>query len=412
MTEARGPLAGARIVDMTAMLAGPWATMILGDQGADVIKVEAPGAGDHTRAQEPGAFSAAFLNLNRSKRSVTLDLKHPRGRALLLSLIETADAVVQNFRPGTVERLGVGYEAARAARPDIVYVSISGFGEKGPYAGQRVYDPVIQCLSGLASVQAGADEARPRLVRTVLPDKLTAMTAAQAIAAALYAREKTGKGQHVRLSMLDAVMQFLWASDMGGQTFADRPPAPQRPASRIDLIYRTQDGYITLGANTNKEWTGVCRAIGRPELVGDPRFASPAARQRNIDARLELVQKHLQAAPAAHWLEVLRAHDVPCAPALTRNEAVRHPQIEAAECLIEYDHPAAGRLRQTRSAARFEGTPVGVPRAAPALGADTGEVLAELGLSRAEIAALRADGAIGGEPAEAPPGEGAARRAS
>ena len=412
MTEACGPLAGARIVDMTAMLAGPWATMILGDQGADVIKVEAPGAGDHTRAQEPGAFSAAFLNLNRSKRSVTLDLKHPRGRALLLSLFETADAAVQNFRPGAVERLGVGYEAARAARPDIVYVSISGFGEKGPYAGQRVYDPVIQCLSGLASVQAGADEARPRLVRTVLPDKLTAMTAAQAIAAALYAREKTGKGQHVRLSMLDAVMQFLWASDMGGQTFAARPPAPQRPASRIDLIYRAQDGYITLGANTNKEWAGVCRAIGRPELIGDPRFATPAARQRNIDARLELMQEHLQAAPAAHWLKVLRAHDVPCAPALTRNEAVRHPQIEAAECLIEYDHPAAGRLRQARSAARFEGTPVGVPRAAPALGADTGEVLAELGLSRAEIAALRADGAIGGEPAEAPPGEGAARRAS
>ena len=396
MTAADGPLAGARIVDMTAMLAGPWGTMILGDQGADVIKIEAPGAGDHTRAAEPGAFSAAFLNLNRSKRSVALDLKHPRGRALLLSLIETADAVVQNFRPGAVERLGVGYEEARAARADIVYVSISGFGERGPLAAQRAYDPVIQCLSGLATVQAGSDEARPRLVRTVLPDKLTAITAAQAIAAALYAREKTGRGQHVRLSMLDAVMQFLWASDMDGQTFADRPPAPQRPASRIDLIYRARDGYITLGANTNKEWAGVARAIGRSELIDDPRFATPAARRRNIDARLELVQARLETETAAHWLEVLRAHDVPCAPALTRGEAIRHPQIEASETLIEYDHPAAGRLRQTRSAARFEGTPAGVPRAAPALGADTDDVLAGLGLSRAEIAALRAEGVIGG----------------
>ena len=179
---------------MTAMLAGPWATMILGDQAADVIKIEAPDRGDHTRAADGDAPPAGFLNLNRSKRSVALDLKTPRGRDVLLTLAATADAVVQNFRPGVVERLGVGYDDVRAVRGDIVYVSISGFGEKGPYADQRVYDPVIQALSGLATVQAGTDDARPRLVRTVLPDKLTAMTAAQAIAAALFARERTRRG--------------------------------------------------------------------------------------------------------------------------------------------------------------------------------------------------------------------------
>ncbi len=400
MTEAGGPLAGTRIVDMTAMLAGPWATMILGDQGADVIKIEAPCAGDHTRATDGEGLPAGFLNLNRSKRSVALDLKHRRGRALWLALVKTADAVVQNFRPGVVDRLGVGYDDARAARPDIVYVSISGFGEKGPYAGQRVYDPVIQALSGLATVQAGSDDARPRLVRTVLPDKLTAITAAQAVSSALFARERTGKGQHVRLSMLDAVLQFLWASDMGYQTFAGRAPAPQPPASRIDLIYRTRDGYVTLGANTNREWAGLARAIGKPELIDDPRFATPSARQRNIDERLELVQEHLRDGTSAHWLAALRAHQVPCAPVLSRNEAVDHPQIAASESLIEYDHPTVGRLRQTRSAARFEGTPVGVPRPAPVLGADTDRLLAELGLSDAEIADLRAEGAIGGEVRE------------
>ena len=396
MTEARGPLAGVRIVDMTAMLAGPWATMILGDQGADVIKIEAPGAGDHTRATDGDTPSPGFLNLNRSKRSVALDLKTPRGRELLLALAETADVAVQNFRPGVVDRLGVGYDAVRAARPDIVYVSISGFGTEGPYAAQRVYDPVIQGLSGLTTIQAGSDEVRPRLVRTVLPDKLTAMTAAQAISSALYARAQSGRGQHIRLSMLDAVLQFLWASDMGQQTLPDREPAPQRPASRIDLIYRTRDGHITLGANTDKEWAGLARALGKPELIHDPRFATPAARQRNIDARLALVQEHLLDGSSAHWLETLRANEVPCAPTLTRNEVIAHPQIAASNSLIEYDHPLAGRLRQTRSAALFEGTPLTVPRGAPALGADTDSVLAEIGVSSAEIAELRAAGVIGG----------------
>ncbi|MBN9561226.1 MAG: CoA transferase, partial [Alphaproteobacteria bacterium] len=203
-----GPLHGYRIVDLTSMISGPLATMLLGDQGADVIKVEPPRGGDHTRAgaNRRAGFSASFLNNNRNKRSVALDLKTPAGLEALLRLAAGADVFIQNFRPGVVERMGIGEAAVRAVAPRIVYVSISGFGEHGPYASKPVYDPLVQAVSGLASIQGGSDQARPRLVRTIVPDKLTAITAAQAITAALLARERTGEGQHVRLSMLDAVV--------------------------------------------------------------------------------------------------------------------------------------------------------------------------------------------------------------
>src|SRR6201995_2282462 len=215
-----GPLQGYRVIDLTSMVSGPSATMLLADQGADVIKVENPQGGDHTRtaANRRGGFSASFLNNNRNKRSVVLDLKSPSGTDALKRLIATADVFVQNFRTGVIDRMGFGEAEVRSLRPDIIYVSISGFGEKGPYAQKPVYDPLIQALSGLASIQGGSDQARPRLVRTIVPDKLTGVVAAQAISAALLARERTGQGQHVRLSMLDAVVAFLWGADMGSQT--------------------------------------------------------------------------------------------------------------------------------------------------------------------------------------------------
>jgi crotonobetainyl-CoA:carnitine CoA-transferase CaiB-like acyl-CoA transferase len=397
-----GPLDGIRIIDLTAMLAGPWATMILGDQGADVIKVEAPGRGDHTRSlgHRAHGLPANFLNINRSKRSVTIDLKTEAGRGLLLDLARDADVLVQNFRPGVVERLGVGEADIRAVSPNIVYVSISGFGEKGPYAAKPTYDPIIQALSGLTTVQGGSDDARPRLVRTVLPDKLTAMTAAQAIAAALFARARTGTAQHVRLSMLDSVLSFLWASDMGAQTFIDRPVSNQRAASFIDLIYETKDGHMTVSTMSDKEWAALSRAVERPDLLEDPRFTSPALRDRNINDRLALIQDILLTRTTADWLARLEAENVPCAPALTRSEVVDHPQVAASEILLEFDHPHAGHLRQTRPAARFEGTPATIRRGAPRLGEHTDEVLADLlGLSDAEITALRAAGVIGDESA-------------
>jgi len=392
-----GPLTGYRIVDLTGMVAGPWCTMMLADQGADVIKVETPGKGDHVRAggNRHNDIAANFLNNNRNKRSVTLDLKHPRGREALLRLAAGADAVTQNFRPGVVERLGVAYDDIVGVKPDIVYVSISGFGEKGPYAQKPAYDPIIQAATGLTTVQAGSDVERPRLVRTIVPDKVTALTAAQATTAALLHRERTGEGQHVRLSMLDAVLSFLWASDMGLQTFVDQPLREQKPASFIDLVYETADGHMSVAIMNDREWRAFCKVAERPEWLEDPRFKTPALRDRHIDERLTLTQEVLRGRPTAAWMELLEAERIPCAPVMTRNAVIEHEQVVAMETLIETEHPQAGIIRQTRPAARFERSPAGIRHGAPVLGEHTEQVLAEADLTADEIAALRGDGVLG-----------------
>ena len=394
-----GPLNGVRIIEVASMLTGPWATSILGDQGADVIKVEAPGVGDHTRSAgaDRGGLSVNFLNINRSKRSLTLNLKNEQGVSVLKQLATTADVFVQNFRPGVVERLGIGEPDIRKVSPKVIYMSMSGWGEHGPLAQKPVYDPVIQALSGLTTIQAGSDDARPRLIRTILPDKLTAVVASQAITAALLTRERTGKGQHVRLSMLDAVLNFLWASDMGGQTYVDQPVSNQAAASFIDLIYETRDGYMTVSTMGNKEWLALSRAFERPDLLEDPRFKTPQLRDQNVNERLALVQEELKTKTTTKWLEIFEKEEVPAAPALTRQEVIEHPQVMASEILLEYDHPVAGRLRQTRTAARFEGTPPELPQGAPRLGEHNTQILIELGLSEDEIIELRECGAIGSE---------------
>jgi crotonobetainyl-CoA:carnitine CoA-transferase CaiB-like acyl-CoA transferase len=393
-----GPLEGVRIIDLTSMLSGPWATMILADQGADVIKVELPRQGDHTRSHgnRRHGFSASFLNLNRNKRSITLDLKSPRGVELLKRLSATADVFVQNFRPGVVERLGVDEATIRELAPNIIYVSINGFGETGPYADKPAYDPIVQAFSGLTTVQAGADELRPRLIRTVLPDKLTAMTAAQAIAAALVGRLRTGRGQHVRLSMLDAVLAFLWASDMGAHTWVGEKVCHRAAASFIDLIYETQNGFMTAAVMTDKEWVALARALEHPQWLDDPRFKTPALREQNIDARLQMTQDVLRTRTTEEWLQRLGREGVPCAPVLTRDQVINHPQVLASNILLESDHPTAGRLRQTRAAARFA-TEMVVRRGAPRLGEHNREVLTELGLSNDEIMELRQQSVIGDE---------------
>ncbi len=392
-----GPLEGFRIVDLTSVISGPLATMILADQGADVIKVETPRGGDFTRASanRRGGFSASFVNNNRNKRSIALDLKNPRGLEALMAIVAGADVFIQNFRPGVAERIGVGEEAVRAARPDIVYVSISGFGHRGPLARRPVYDPLIQAISGLTTVQAGSDEVRPRLVRTILPDKLTGVTASQAVTAALLARERTGGGQHVWISMLDSVIAFLWSSDMGSQTFVGDELPQQAAQSFIDLIYETSDGYISVAVQTDKQWRGLTEALERPEWLDDPRFGTQELRQVNIDDRLGLTQEVLKTNSSAHWLARLEAADIPCVPVLTRNQMISNEQIAANEVVIETEHPDAGRLRQARPAAVFSETPTPTPRPAPRLGADTEAVLGEAGFDAAEIGALREAGAFG-----------------
>jgi crotonobetainyl-CoA:carnitine CoA-transferase CaiB-like acyl-CoA transferase len=284
--------------------------------------------------------------------------------------------------------MGLGEGVVRAVAPSIIYVSICGFGETGPYAQKPVYDPLIQAVSGLASIQGGSDSDRPRLVRTIVPDKLTAYTAAQAITAALLARARTGKGQHIRLSMLDAIIGFLWASDMGSQTFVDADIPQQEAASFIDLIYQTATSPISAAVQTNREWNALTRALNKPEWLDDPRFKTPALRQRHINERLRLIQAEFQKHSAEEWLDRLTREGVPCAPVLTRTQMLSDPQVVANGIVVETEHPVAGRVRQARPAARFSETPAAIRYGGAGLGEHTTDVLAELGFTPADIEVL------------------------
>lgn len=401
--RAHGPLAGITILDLTSVVSGPLATMTLADQGADVIKVENPNGGDFTRqvSNRRGGYSANFLNNNRSKRSISVNLKDPRGIDLIKTLARDVDGFAQNFRPGVVERMGLGYEDLAVVNEGLVYLSISGFGEQGPYAQKPVYDPLVQALSGLTTVQAGSDADRPRLVRTIVPDKVSGLMAAQAFTAALLCRERTGLGQHVKVSMLDAVIDFLWHSDMTSQTFVCEEIPQQSAQSFIDLIYEVDDGYITVSAMTDRQWHGLTAALDQPQLRNDPRFKTASLRQENINARLDETQKALRGLTAADALARLEAHDVPCAPVLTRWQMIDHPQVRANDIVQTLNHPDAGPLRQARPAARFSKTGLDLSRGGPALGGDTDTVLKEAGFSANTIDGLRADGVIGPHKSEA-----------
>lgn len=389
-----GPLAGVRIVDLTSVISGPGAIGILTDQGADVIKVE-PASGDimRSRGPEPG-FTPGFVSCNRGKRSIVLDLKKPEAADILWRLIAGADVVAQNFRPGVIERLGFDADEALKRNPRLIYMSISGVGEDGPYAGKRVYDPVIQALSGIADIQADPVSGRPRMIRTLVGDKTTAIYAAQAITAALYAREKTGKGQHVRLSMLDTMVSYIWPEGMTAHSIVGKEDRNARPTPH-DMIFPTADGYITLGAVSDKEWQALCQAINRPDLVSDPRFATPAMRNKNRQERMEVVEEALGAYDTATILASLEAADVPCAPVLSRMQMLDDAQVQANNLIHTIDQPGLGQLRQARPAARFEGTPAETVRTAPALGEHTDQILAEIGIDASEMSRLRADKIIG-----------------
>jgi crotonobetainyl-CoA:carnitine CoA-transferase CaiB-like acyl-CoA transferase len=321
-------------------------------------------------------------------------LKERRGVDLLHQLVAGADVFVQNFRPGTADRMGIGEAELRRAKPDLIYVSISGFGDSGPYAHKRVYDPVIQALSGLAAIQGDQVSGRPRMLRLIVPDKVTALTVAQAMTAALLARERSGVGQHLRLAMLDAVIAFLWPEGMARHTFIGEDVGVSRPREVRDLVFGTSDGFITAGTVSNAEWRGFAMAAKHPEWLEDKRFATPAGRVKHADARLELMGSVLRTGTSAEWLERLDAEQVPCAPILTREEVITNEQVVANELIVESDHPHAGRMRQPRPAARFEATPAQIRSPAPLLGEHTDELLGQLGLSSEEILGLRGDGVV------------------
>ncbi len=388
-----GPLKGFRIIDFTTMVSGPIATMMLADQGADVIKIEPPG-GEYMRktgVQHRG-MPSGFLSCNRNKRSLSVDLKRTEGLEVIKKLAANADVLVQNFRPGAIERMGLGEDVVRRLQPKIIYVSISGFGETGPYSGQRVYDPIIQAISGLADIQRDRESGQPKMVRTIIPDKTTSVTAAQAITAALLHRERTGEGQHVRLSMLDTMIAFLWPEGMSGLNFVGNEVDPGRAQMGLDLVFQTLDGYITAAAVADSEWAGLCRALRREELITDPKYKTPADRSQNQMERRQMITDELAKWKSDEILDRLKGEDVPCAPILDRWSVLEDEQVRENEVVEIHDHPILGQVRQPRPAARFDRTPAKVESLAPFLGADNSEILSEAGYSIEDIERLERDG--------------------
>ena len=380
-----GPLTGLKVLDLTGMVSGPVAAMMLADQGAEVIKVE-PLTGELVRhmAAPHNGVNPVFFSCNRGKKSIALDLKTEEGKKILLKLASEADVFMQNFRPGAIDRMGFGEEVIRKLNPKIIYVSISGFGNRGPYANSRVYDPVIQALSGATDIQADRDTGRPKMFRIIIADKVTALTAAQAVAAALYAREKHGTAQHIELSMLDCMISFFWPEGMAGIVFAENEIDVRKLQGSQDLIYKAKDKYITAGAVSDAEWQGMCKALNREDLVDDERFASPAGRVANAQIRKEITGEEIAKWNSSEILERLQAEGVPSAPLLDRMELLDNEQILANGSIQRINIDGFGEVRQARPAARFSKTPTKLSRPAPKLGEHTHEVLSDIGINETE----------------------------
>lgn len=387
-----GPLRGYRVLDFTSMVSGPVATMMLADQGADVIKIEPPG-GEYMRKAgvKHKGMPSGFLSCNRNKRSLSIDLKRSKGLEAIKKLLAKTDVLVQNFRPGAIERMGLGENVVRKIQPEIIFVSISGFGESGPYSKQRVYDPIIQAVSGLADIQRDRETGQPKMVRTIIPDKTTSITAAQAITAALLHRERTGEGQHVRLSMLDTMIAFLWPEGMSGLNYVGNETDPARAQMGLDLVFQTLDGHITAAAVADAEWAGLCRALKRDELIEDPRYKTPADRSKNQAERRQMITDELLKWKSANILDRLTKQDVPCARILDRWSLLEDEQVIENKMIEVHEHPTLGSVRQPRPAVRFDRTPAKVTSLAPYLGANNSEILSEAGYLKDEIEQFETD---------------------
>jgi crotonobetainyl-CoA:carnitine CoA-transferase CaiB-like acyl-CoA transferase len=391
-----GPLAGVRVIDCSAVLAGPLSTMILADQGAAVVKVEPPGLGDIVRylGASRAGVSALFANANRGKRSIALNLKDPRGLDVFTDMIRDADVLVENFRPGATERLGIDEPAMRAVNRRLIYVSLTGFGPTGPRAHHRVYDNVIQGYSGMTAVQGDPATGRPEIVRQLVCDKVTALTTAQAITAALLARANGGDGQRIDIAMLDAAVAFLWPDGMMNETLLGDDVLPAPSVANAYRVTKTADGYATAMPLSDAEFAAICRALDVPELADDPRFATLPDRMTRIDEWAGLLQERAQQFSTTDLVARMQAGDVPSAALLTPGEVPTDEQVVHNHLVGERDDPTMGRLRQPRPAARFAATEAHGDGAVPALGQHTDEILRETGRDAAAISALKEAGAV------------------
>jgi crotonobetainyl-CoA:carnitine CoA-transferase CaiB-like acyl-CoA transferase len=380
-----GALAGVRILDLSIALTGPYAAALLADQGAEVIKVERPGIGDISRwlGVSVNGVSALHLMCNRGKRSIAVDLAHPEGVDIVCRLATDADVVVQNFRPGIAERLGIGYEAIRAINPGVVYVSLSGFGSHGPYRDRSAYDSVIQAYAGFAANQAEPDDGAPVYLKQTAADKVTALYASQAITAALLARERGDGGQHVELSMVDAVVSFLWADSAGNEVLLDADHTQHSSFVAGFAPFRFIDGWGSITPTSDRDFAGMCRALG---VTGwdDPRLATMAERNKHRDLTEELVDlcfAHAANMTMAEATERLEAERIPFAMVLSPAQVVSDPHAVAIGLFEQRDHPIAGPTRMPRHPSRFAATPATLAPSAPSLGEQTDAILAEIGLS-------------------------------
>ena len=390
-----GPLEGLKVLDLTSMVSGPMGAMMLADQGAEVIKVE-PINGEQLRhmAAPHNGVNPAFFSCNRGKRSLAVDLKSEEGKEILLKLVQEADVFMQNFRPGAIDRMGFGETDLRKLNKRLIYVSISGFGTEGPYSDSRVYDPVIQALSGATDIQADRETGRPQMFRVIVADKVTAITAAQAVSSALYQREKSGVGQHIQLSMLESMLAFFWPEGMAGLVYGENEFDVRKLQGSQDLIYKAKDGYITAGAVSDAEWDGMCRALKREDLLEDERFSTSAARVSNAGERKQLTGEEISKWNSMEILARFQEEGVPCAPLLNRMELMEHEQVLANESIWIEDYEGFGEVRQARPAARFEETPNEITRPAPKLGEHGQEILTELGYSSSAQGKLIKEGKV------------------
>lgn len=395
-----GPFEGIKILDLSQVVSGPLATMLLADQGAQVTKIEPiRRSGDVTRLPSfaKGGLSALYVNNNRGKRAISLDLTQDEGRKIALEMAADADIFVQNFRPGACDRLGLGYEAIREANPKIIYCSISGFGPTGPYSNRPVFDPIIQAVTGAVSRQVNPEIPIPDLVRNLVADKTTALTVAQAISAALFHRERTGEGQHIEVPMLDSFLYFFWPDAMVDKTMLDEDVSPGFLLSTVYRLTETADGKMIYFVASDAQRHNLYQALGHPEWKEDPRFATIAASTQgdNLEQLGALIAKAFLELSTDEAMRRMLENDVPCGAILEADQVLVDPQVVHNESLVTWQHPTAGKIRQPRPAARFSTTPAEIGRSAAVVGQHNDEVLAELGRSEEEIAHLRKEGILG-----------------